>query len=145
MTAYANKKRADHNFKINDLLLLSNNKLNLKRPSRIFYYKIGIMLKKLVVFNKIDVRLELTTSFRKHHLFHVNLLAPFKQQLTDQDDIHCPPRLIDININDEQEYEVTLIETFDFVKACLRFLSNSSDILLFENSWEPLKNQRPYY
>ena len=136
MTFYANKHRRDHNFKVGDLVWLSTQNLNLKRPSKKLDFRRVGPFKILEFINQVAVRLELPEHVRIHPVFHVSLLAPYKSPQVGQEQ-HCPAP---IEIDGELEYYAELVLNVRKRKNTTQYLMKWYGYDDTYNSWSDLKD-----
>lgn len=134
---YADKKRIDKNFKINDLVLLNTKNIRTTRPSKkLDLKKIG-PFKVLAKIGNASYRLELPLHFKIHNVFHVSLLEnyspnPWPSRIVEK----SPP----IEIEDHYEYEVEEILDSKIVRKKLKYLVKWLGYELEDSTWEPLEN-----
>ena len=136
MTFYSNKNRRDHDFIVGDLVWLSTQNLNLKRPSRKLDIRRVGPFKILSFVNQVAARLELPEHVRIHPVFHVSLLSPFKSPQAGQE-TNCPAP---IEIDGELEYYAELVLNARKRKNTVQYLIKWFGYDATYNSWSDLKD-----
>jgi hypothetical protein len=78
--AYADKDRRPHDFKENDMVMLSTRNINFVQGKKKFHPKfIGpFQIESVIGAHRNAVKLKLPSSYRIHPVFHVSLLKAFK-------------------------------------------------------------------
>jgi len=145
---YADEKRREESFEINDMVLLSSRHITLRvlanQPSKKLQNKFLGPYKIIAKISAVAYKLDLPPNMRIHPVFHVSLLKRY----TPNDDEKFPDREVippePILVNDEMEYEVEEILdqriTKKGNKSVPQYLIKWKGYPLHDATWEPLSN-----
>ena len=139
MATYANKFRKQHDFKVNDKVLLSTKNLSLEdgSGSRKLNPKFCGPFKIIEKVTNVSFRLELSEPMKAkgiHNTFHVSLLKPFHEDKFDRYDSPLPP----VNIEDGVEfYEVEAILSSRIRRGKKEYLIKWKGYPDSDNQWYP--------
>ena len=139
MATYANKFRKQHDFKVNDKVLLSTKNLSLEdgSGSRKLNPKFCGPFKIIEKVTNVSFRLELSEPMKArgiHNTFHVSLLKPFLEDKFDRYDPPLPP----VNIEDGVEfYEVETVLSSRIRRGKKEYLIKWKGYPDTDNQWYP--------
>ena len=147
-TRYANEKRREESFEIDEMVLLSSRHITLQQlsnqPSKKLQNKFLGPFKIIAKISAVAYKLELPSTMKIHPVFHVSLLKRY----TPNNDNLFPDRQIippaPILVNDTEEFEVEEILDQRITKQGNRstpqYLIKWKGYPLHDATWEPLSN-----
>ena len=107
MSKYYNKGKQEHpTYEIGDLVMLNAKNIHTKRPTKKLAPKLYGPFRILEKIGSRSFRLELQTRWRKHNVFHVSLLEPYRANNIEGRALSRPEPE---EIEGEMEYEVETI------------------------------------
>jgi len=134
----ADKSRQQNpNISVGDKVWLLRRNLKTRRPSdKLDYRRLGpFRVSKQV--NEVAYRLDLPSSMKIHPVFHVSLLEPYKES-TIPGRLPTPPPPIEIN--GEEEFEVSKIIDSRINRRRLEYLVHWQGYEISERTWEATAN-----
>jgi hypothetical protein len=133
-TAYANKERQPHTFKVGDLVFLNRKNIRTTRPTKKLDHKFFGPYRIIQQINDVAFKLKLPKTLKIHPVFHVSLFKP-----KDPDTILPPtqPPPDPISIDDHTEYEVEAILDSRKFRNTVRYYIHWKGYDEQERSWEP--------
>ena len=140
---YANKHRRELTFEEGDKVLVNavniNDPVQTNRPTRKLAPKFMGPYKIEKVISTTAYRLKLPHNLKIHPVFHVSMLKPYKENLTDFNrDIPPPPEVIPET--NEEEYEVETILDKKLMRRKPFYLVKWKGYPLHNATWEPKEN-----
>jgi transposase InsO family protein len=140
---YANKHRRELTFEEGDKVLVNainiNDPVQTNRPTRKLAPKFMGPYKIEKVISTTAYRLKLPSNLKIHPVFHVSMLKPYKENLTDFNrDLPPPPEIIPET--NEEEYEVEIILDKKLVRRKPFYLVKWKGYPLHDATWEPKEN-----
>ncbi len=134
----ADKSRKQNpNISVGNKVWLLRRNLKTRRPSdKLDYRRLGpFRVSKQV--NEVAYRLDLPSNMKIHPVFHVSLLEPYKESTIPG---RLPAPLPPIEINGEEEFEVSKIIDSHINRRRLEYLVHWQGYDISERTWEPAVN-----
>jgi hypothetical protein len=134
----ADKSRKQNpNISVGDKVWLLRRNLKTHRPSdKLDYCRLGPFCVSKQV-NEVAYRLDLPSSMKIHPMFHVSLFEPYRES-TIPGQLPAPPPPIEIN--GEEEFEVSKIIDSRINRRRLEYLVHWQGYEVSERTWEPAAN-----
>ena len=141
--AYADKKRKPHDFKVEDMVLLSTKNIKFAHGKKKLHPRyIGpFQIDSIIGAHRNAVRLRLPESYRIHPVFHVSLIRPFRSGSTMPTPLVNEPEIVDgIPFYKVETILAKRIRSRGRGRKVTEFLIKWSGYDDTHNSWEPREN-----
>jgi hypothetical protein len=133
---FADRKRTNKQFEVNDLVYLSTKNLSTNRPSKKLDFKRIGPFKIIEKISATAFKLELPSHYKTHNVFHISLLSQYEPVSLQDAPIPPTPEVIDHSL----EYTVRGILDSKTIRRKLHYLVAWHGYSDHQATWEPANN-----